>query len=86
MKFRLLERNFWGEHDVWLGRKLKYKVEIGTPFRSKHAHYGKYSFTIKTPYKSVHNTHMTGLFFESLEECMNYVQKWIVEDYENNKK
>jgi hypothetical protein len=85
LKFRLLERNYWGYHDRWTGRKLKYKAEIETPYISKHEDFGKFSFTIRTPYNTVNNTRITGKYFDSLDECIEYVENWIIEDYKSNK-
>ena len=81
MKFRLLERNYWGDHDVWKGKKLNYGVEIETPFRPKHEEFGKYSYTIRTPYNTIHNTYRTGQQFDSIGECIEFVESWILMDH-----
>lgn len=80
MKFKLLTRNIWGGTDVWTGKKKNYKVEIETPFVKKDPEFGKYSFKITTPYGTIFNTIKSGQSFDSLEECMEYVERWIDED------
>lgn len=79
MKMRLLERNLWGDHDTWKGKKKNYVVEIETPFRKNHKDFGKFSFNIKTPTGKYHNTCSTKTFFSNFEDCYEYVISWIDE-------
>jgi hypothetical protein len=82
MKMKLLERNFWGDNDTWRGRKNKHLVEIETPFRKNSEHYGRYEFRINKPDGSIYNSYKSDIYFNSFEECYEYVLKWIKENSE----
>ena len=85
MKFKLLNRTLYGDHDNWVAKKKHYRAEISTPFRSNHNNYGRYSFVIKTPYGTVLNTQKTKLDFTNLIECIEFVIKWIDDDIAKRK-
>lgn len=74
---RLLERNLWGDEDVWKGKKKKYIVEIETPFRKNHKDFGKFTFNIITPTGKYHNSSNTKIHFLNFEDCYEYVVRWI---------
>lgn len=81
MKMRLLERNLWGDTDVWKGKLKNHVAEIETPFRKNHKTFGKFSFNIKTPLGKYHNTYSTKIDFDNFSDCYDYVLNWIM----NNK-
>lgn len=85
MHFQLLTRDKRIDYDIWQGRHQFYYARIEKPYKKDHPDYKLYTFKIRKPCGEVLTSELLNQSFTNLEDCRDFIFKWIKKDLKSLK-